>query len=584
VEAAITKRPEDAGLQYLLGRIHVANKNWGPAEKALRQAIEIRPGFSGAYVLLSHVYRVTGNTAKTLAELESAMAARPDDTSTLMLAAGLHIADGQDQKAVDLYRRMLKKHPDSVSALNNLAVLYSRQPERLDEASELAQKAHDLVPQDASVMDTLAWVLHLRGDSRRALSLLRRSVEKSSWHPEIQYHLGVVHCALGNEKAARAALDAALAGDGDAYGVRDKAQALVRILQVDMTKPLDAQTVATLEEVAEGDPGYAAALVRLGVAAEKAGAWEKAEQHYRAVLAARPSHVLALKVLARLYLSRPNKAEAALETAKTARGLAPEDNEVLVLLGRAAYANGDAKWAASLLQESVRSAPGETLSPYYLGLASYACGRLGKAEAAFKLIATPGSVLPEAADAKRILALMRVARERTHDDAAKGLVARSLAADERDIPALMAKAALQLAADDPQGAGDTYEGITRFAPAFAPAMAELARLYADRKDKAADALAMAKKARELLPEDPRVAEVLGTIACRQGDYEWATSLLSEALRGTGPTAELLYLLGTCEFHGKNKTASLKHLRDALNIAGDDFAHRQQAERMIKELE
>ncbi len=584
LEAQIARRPDDARLRYLLGRIHAMGKNWDAAEAALLKAIDLKPQSPEAYVLLSRVYRATGNVRKTLAKLEAALSVSRNDPSALILAAGVHAASGNETKAIELYERLRKKQPAFVPALNNLAVLYSRHPEGLDKAYELAQKAHELAPRDASVQDTLGWIFHLRGDDGRARGLLKQSAEKHPWHAEIQYHLGVTQYALGDEKAALAALEKALSDD-DKYELseRDAAERLVRVLRTDMTTRLDGPTVAMLESVVREDPGNAGALTRLGAAAEQAKRWEKAEQYYRKAVASCPSHAVAHKAMAKLYLSRLNNAEAARQAAKKARDLAPGDHEALVLLGRAAYESGDFKWAASLLQEGVRATPGKPLPQYWLGLANYACGRLAKAEEALKRAADAAS--PQAADAKRILALMRIAREKERGDAAKRLIESSLATSNRDVPALVAHAALQAAEGNATGASAAYERVIRLRPDFAPAMAELARLYADREDKAAEAMRLAKKARELLPKDPRVAEVLGAVAGRQGDHKWAVSLLNEALRGAEqPTAELLYRLGESEFHCKDKAAALKHLRDALRTADDAFPFRAEAERMIKELQ
>jgi len=67
-------------------------------------------------------------------------------------------------------------------------------------------------------------------------------------------------------------------------------------------------------------------------------------------------------------------------------------------------------------------------------------------------------------------------------------------------------------------------------PKLAKAVTKLAQLYAGPLRNQEKALAYAKRARELTPDDPQVTSILGKLAYQDGNFAWSYSLLQEAAR------------------------------------------------------
>ena len=84
------------------------------------------------------------------------------------------------------------------------------QEENKEKNLALAQTAKEVMPEDPYASDTLGWILYKRGVYRQALSFLQESASKLSDHPEVQYHLGMIHYTMGNTKEAKKALAQAL--------------------------------------------------------------------------------------------------------------------------------------------------------------------------------------------------------------------------------------------------------------------------------------------------------------------------------------------------------------------------------------
>ncbi len=137
---------------------------------------------------------------------------------------------GKPDLAVQVYRAALAREPYQAVYSNNLAYLFARRGESLEEALGLAQQALRLGPQSARYyLDTEGWVLHGLGRDEEA----RARIERSLWVmdksvgaavSESFVHLGVVLRALGRKEEARAAFERASALDlwGE-YGERARA-------------------------------------------------------------------------------------------------------------------------------------------------------------------------------------------------------------------------------------------------------------------------------------------------------------------------------------------------------------------------
>ena len=78
---------------------------------------------------------------------------------------------------------------------------------------------------------------------------------------------------------------------------------------------------------------------------------------------------------------------------------------------------------------------------------------------------------------------------------------------------------------------------------FAPAQVHLATLYAQDPSTVAAASDLATKARKALPDDPRLAELLGRLSYEKKEYPRAIQLLQETARKRPFGCRLAFLSG-----------------------------------------
>jgi tetratricopeptide (TPR) repeat protein len=94
-------------------------------------------------------------------------------------------------------------------AANNLAWLYANNGGNLDLALQYAQTAKSVLPDDASVTDTLGWVYYKKGLASVAVTTFRQAAALDAKNPNIQYHLGLALVQQGEKALARKALEEA---------------------------------------------------------------------------------------------------------------------------------------------------------------------------------------------------------------------------------------------------------------------------------------------------------------------------------------------------------------------------------------
>lgn len=110
--------------------------------------------------------------------------------------------------AAEAYEAALEQAPNDVAMRNNLAYLLA---ERLNDARRAlphAERAAELAPNDANIIDTYGRVLFLRGDLKEAERQLRRSTQLQEL-PNAYLHLAEVFLAQDDVRRAQRALERA---------------------------------------------------------------------------------------------------------------------------------------------------------------------------------------------------------------------------------------------------------------------------------------------------------------------------------------------------------------------------------------
>src|SRR5262249_2518764 len=128
-------------------------------------------------------------------------------------------------------------------------------------------------------------------------------------------------------------------------------------------------------------------------------------------------------------------------------------------------------------------------------------------------------------------------------------------------------------------ARDGYEKLISAAPNFAPALNNLAFIYAEKLGQPDKAYDLARRAREAAPADPHIADTLGWIMFKKGDYRNALPLLNESAAKLADQPSIQYHLSMVNYMLGNEDASRSALQKALQATGD-FSEKDEARQRL----
>lgn len=239
---AIERAPDSADLLFQRGRLFASVGDMERAMADLDKAIGLAPDASEALVLRARLHQQAGDGDAARADLERVLGRQADHAAALELR-GLIAADrGDYAAAISDFRRLVRQNPEDAVLVGQLGLLYlgDKQPREAirrfsraleidpaqflswrgrsdaeisvgDHASAIAdlEKAMELRPDDAGVLNNLAWVLATSPDDTlrdgtRAVEIAMKACEISEWQqPHIVSTLAAAYAETGDFEQAR---------------------------------------------------------------------------------------------------------------------------------------------------------------------------------------------------------------------------------------------------------------------------------------------------------------------------------------------------------------------------------------------
>ncbi len=164
------------------------------AIESCKKAVDLETNSPYAYYQLGGIYQRKARFDEAETFYKKLIAIDPDNTIVhLKLGIVLH-SKGLINEAVKEYEVAIELDPASVFAINNLAYLCAtKMPGKMDYAQKLAQKAKQLAPNNANILDTYGWICYLDGKYEKSISELKSAAKIAPQNPIIRYHLGAAY-------------------------------------------------------------------------------------------------------------------------------------------------------------------------------------------------------------------------------------------------------------------------------------------------------------------------------------------------------------------------------------------------------
>ncbi|QTH63170.1 PEP-CTERM system TPR-repeat protein PrsT [Psychrosphaera ytuae] len=215
----------NANAYHVLGDVYLAQQQLTNASKQYWRAIEADSDFDLVVLKLVDLAKLGHDYAKTIKLLESKLDRDPQKLWVKQILADLYFSAGESKKADKYYSDLILLPSFNGNALiyNNLAILQLDYSPKL--GLETAKTASELQPNNANIIDTLAWAHAMNGDYGQSLQLLRNAFAMDSSNLEIRYHLAFVLTELDRLVEAKIELDAILNSNPN-DDLREKAMSL----------------------------------------------------------------------------------------------------------------------------------------------------------------------------------------------------------------------------------------------------------------------------------------------------------------------------------------------------------------------
>lgn len=242
MDYAVNLDPTDAQAWNRLLVLNIISENYEAAIAAGDRAIELNPNDIELYGYIAPAYYNIKQYDKAIEVYKKALAA-VDSTDTehrSMFLGGMGDAKfsmGDTIGAFALYDQAIEIDPNNVSILNNYAYFLTLCNRNLDKAERMSAKTVQAEPQNATFLDTYAWVFYKRKEYTMAQLYIEMAI-KNERRPssDIYDHYGDILLAVGNKQEALKQWKKALELDAGNKELLEKVEKLALELQPADTK------------------------------------------------------------------------------------------------------------------------------------------------------------------------------------------------------------------------------------------------------------------------------------------------------------------------------------------------------------
>jgi tetratricopeptide (TPR) repeat protein len=505
---AVELEPKSPIVHLALGNFHLFQKNQEAAAKEYIMAAELAPLRSPMRIRLAEFQAITGAVTEAKAVLEEITRQLPDYFPAWRLLAQIALTEKKHEQALQLLENIIRRDHDNVEA-------------RLLEAEARL----------------------VQGDPGKAAELLNRLAQVYPKNPIIRYQLARAHLQNNSQAQATAALDQAISARPDYL------EAILLRAELNLRAGDINAVVRTMADLLKKRPGLPQAELLLAEAYRLSGRLDDAARVLGEHLKRSPKSAQA-QVLLGLVQRQQKQIPDARRTFEKAAELAPENPLALFQLVDIHLQEKQFDAALQRVRDQQAKTPGAAAAHFIEARVHAARSDWDKAEAV--LLKTLERD-PNFSIAYDLLIATYVSANKL-DSAIKQL--ESLLATRPNNPrALMIAALIHEKKGDFQKARETYEKLLTINPEFAPALNNLAYIYAERLGDLQRASELARKARGIQPNDPSVADTLGWILYKRGNYGEALPLLQESVKRLGNVPEVQFHLGmVCYMMGQTEAA------------------------------
>ena len=582
IQSVREKDQDRASYHLALAALDLRQNEQPRAESELKTAVDLDPKSSEAHAALGVIYWSRNDLKEADQAFKTAVELSPPRSPVRLRYADFLLKTGANAEAKKILQETNQKLPDYLPP----RVLLMKMACAERQGDDCVARVKNVLSQDSINYDALYQdgVLNLsKGDAIGAIRDFEYLSNAYRQNALVRYQLALAYLLQSNskdlnEETRRKAVDDAETRLNEAVSLQPRfGQAAMVLAELKMRKGNPAAAVELLEPLTKEQPQVAQAQYLLATAYLAQRKSDQALAVYQKMTELfpkdpRPSFLMGSVLLGQ---GKPADARKAFEKSNEISPDYLPAVEKLVDLDLA-----DKQYAAAMdrVQKVIDKDP-KLASPWGLRAKIYLAQR-DFAHAEPDLLKAI-ELDPKLEPAYQLLAQLYVASNRQEE-----AIAKLSAFVENNKGASAAPALMQLGMINEQlkhfdAARDAYEKLLTVAPNTPLALNNLAVLYSEHFGQLDKAYELAKKAKEAANE-PHIADTLGWIMYKQGDYSGALQLLQESAGKLPNVPEIQFHLGMTYYMLGEEGRARVALQNAVD-ASADFPAKDEARRRLSML-
>lgn len=551
----LQQKGEAAPLETALGILALRQNDLKTAAARFQRAVELDPQFSEAYTGLGGVFYAQKDLKQADSAFQKAAGLAPAWSGNGVRYAQFKFRTGDTADSERLLRDIVARTPLYLPAWMALAQLSASENDYSNAMTEL----DNVFSCDPRNFDGLLFQGRLELLQDRAADAVADYKQMSAIYadaPSVLYALAQAYLANNQTNEADSALTQAL-------DIKpDFADAILLRAETEISHGNPARAIVILNQLVRRQPDLPQAWMLLANAYRLQGAPDNAIQIYQNLESSYPD-MAQVPVLLGCLLFQQNQPNAARAEFQKALRIQPEFVPAVEQLVELDLAQKQYAAALQSVQQLIVRDPNLAVSQLLLGTTLAAGGETARAESA---LTQAIKLQPDSQAAYLLLAQLYVQAGRSQ----KALEQLQIALDKdpADAAAVMLKALIESSLGHYEDARDAYEKVLAIEPDNGMALNNLACIYADNLNQLDKAYPLARRATEVDPSDPSIADTLGWILYRRGEYTPALVALRESAARLVSVPEVQFHFGmACYMAGYDSDASSAFQR-ALQLNGD----------------
>jgi tetratricopeptide (TPR) repeat protein len=353
--------PQDAFIQYWLGKAAQAKGEVNIAEISFRQAADLNPLSRDPLEELARIASQRGDAVLLEDVAERAISSMPGIPQGYVWRATVEMDyNSLDLAELDL-NSAIKAAPQSWQAYLQFGKLRFLQ-KRFPEGAAMLEQALEYNPNSVRALRLLTDYDTVQNHPERALARVNSQIQKSPKNSSFYDLLAQLQIQEKKINAAAETTQRAIqlnSSDGEAVSLS---------AQIAVERGMTSQAIDAWLQWSNSHLNDAGAFAVLGTLEESRGNYDKAEAYYRKSLQIQPQQPIAANNLAYRMLQDEVTPDVALTLAEIARQGMPDSPNTADTLAWAYYHKGTYKFARDLLEDAINIDPDCASMHYHLGM------------------------------------------------------------------------------------------------------------------------------------------------------------------------------------------------------------------------